>query len=35
MPITKHNYLITDPDLIPRAVAEAFHIAATGRPARS
>jgi acetolactate synthase-1/2/3 large subunit len=32
MPITKHNYLITDPAVIPRAVAEAFHIAATGRP---
>ena len=24
MPITKHNYLITDPDDIPRAIAEAF-----------
>ncbi len=32
MPITKHNYLITDPAEIPRAIAEAFHIAATGRP---
>jgi len=32
MPITKHNYLITDPAVIPRAVAEAFHIASTGRP---
>jgi acetolactate synthase-1/2/3 large subunit len=32
MPITKHNYLITDPSLIPRAIAEAFHIASTGRP---
>ena len=32
MPITKHNYLITNPDVIPRAIAEAFHIAATGRP---
>jgi len=32
MPITKHNYLITDASAIPRAVAEAFHIAATGRP---
>jgi len=32
MPITKHNYLITDPAAIPRAVAEAFHIASTGRP---
>ena len=32
MPITKHNFLITNPDDIPRAVAEAFHLAATGRP---
>ncbi len=32
MPITKHNFLVTDPDEIPRAIAEAFHIASTGRP---
>ena len=32
MPITKHNYLITDAADIPRAIAEAFHIASTGRP---
>ena len=32
MPITKHNYLVTNADDIPRAVAEAFHIASTGRP---
>ncbi|MBI1377703.1 MAG: acetolactate synthase large subunit [Frankiales bacterium] len=32
MPITKHNYLVTDPAEIPRAIAEAFHIAGTGRP---
>ncbi len=32
MPITKHNYLITDAGAIPRAIAEAFHIASTGRP---
>ncbi|MBU6279945.1 MAG: acetolactate synthase large subunit, partial [Actinomycetales bacterium] len=32
MPITKHNFLVTDADEIPRAIAEAFHIAATGRP---
>ncbi|HEX8970411.1 MAG TPA: acetolactate synthase large subunit [Oryzihumus sp.] len=32
MPITKHNYLVTDPAQIPRAIAEAFHIASTGRP---
>jgi len=32
MPITKHNYLVTDPAEIPRVIAEAFHLAATGRP---
>ena len=32
MPVTKHNFLITDPQDIPRAIAEAFHIAGTGRP---
>jgi acetolactate synthase-1/2/3 large subunit len=32
MPITKHNYLVTDPADIPRVIAEAFHIASTGRP---
>ncbi|WP_137814897.1 acetolactate synthase large subunit [Gandjariella thermophila] len=32
MPITKHNFLVTDPDEIPRVIAEAFHLAATGRP---
>ena len=32
MPITKHSYLVTDPSLIARTVAEAFHIASTGRP---
>ena len=32
MPFTKHNYLITDPKDIPRAIAEAFHIAGSGRP---
>jgi acetolactate synthase-1/2/3 large subunit len=32
IPITKHNYLVTDPADIPRAIAEAFHIAGTGRP---
>jgi acetolactate synthase I/II/III large subunit len=31
-PITKHNYLITKPQEIPTAIAEAFHIAKTGRP---
>jgi len=32
MPITKHNYLVTNADEIPRIIAEAFHIASTGRP---
>jgi acetolactate synthase-1/2/3 large subunit len=32
MPITKHNFLVTDPAEIARTVAEAFHIASTGRP---
>jgi len=32
MHITKHNYLVKDPQEISRVVAEAFHIARTGRP---
>ncbi|MGA8544436.1 MAG: acetolactate synthase large subunit [Mycobacterium sp.] len=32
MPITKHNFLVRSGDDIPRVLAEAFHIAATGRP---
>ncbi|MHA6796037.1 acetolactate synthase large subunit [Pseudonocardia bannensis] len=32
MPITKHNMLVTDATEIPRAIAEAFHLASTGRP---
>ncbi|AXK34363.1 acetolactate synthase large subunit [Streptomyces armeniacus] len=32
MPITKHNFLVTDAAEIPRTIAEAFHIASTGRP---
>jgi acetolactate synthase I/II/III large subunit len=32
MPITKHNYLVRNGDDIARVLAEAFHIAATGRP---
>ena len=32
MPITKHGYLVQDAADIPRVLAEAFHIAATGRP---
>ena len=33
MPITKHNFLVTDADEIPQRIAEAFHLAAH-RPAR-
>ncbi|HJQ05072.1 MAG TPA: acetolactate synthase large subunit, partial [Nocardioides sp.] len=32
MPITKHNFLVTDATEIPRTIAEAFHLASTGRP---
>ncbi len=32
MDITKHNWLVTDARDIPRVVAEAFHVATTGRP---
>jgi len=32
MPFAKHNYLITNAADIPRAIAEAFHIASSGRP---
>lgn len=32
MPVTKHNYLITDIRELPDALHEAFHIARTGRP---
>jgi acetolactate synthase-1/2/3 large subunit len=32
MPVTKHNYLVTDPAQIPQAIAEAFYIASSGRP---
>ena len=32
MPIVKHNYLVTDPAEIPRVIAEAFHLAGSGRP---
>lgn len=32
LPITKHNYLITDPHDIAPAIKEAFFIAASGRP---
>jgi acetolactate synthase-1/2/3 large subunit len=32
MPITKHNFLVQDAADIPRTLAEAFHIALSGRP---
>src|SRR4029077_4440555 len=32
LPMTKHNYLIRKADELPRVVAEAFHIARSGRP---
>ena len=32
MPITKHSFLVTNAADIPSAIAEAFHLAATGRP---
>ncbi|WP_396907152.1 thiamine pyrophosphate-binding protein, partial [Mycolicibacterium phlei] len=32
MPITKHNFLVRNGDDIARVIAEAFHIASTGRP---
>jgi acetolactate synthase-1/2/3 large subunit len=32
MPVTKHNWLISDAQDIPRVVREAFHVATTGRP---
>src|SRR5438270_12347937 len=31
-PVTKHNYLVTRVEDIPRVFKEAFHIATTGRP---
>ncbi len=32
LPVTKHNYLVTRPDDIARAIREAFYIAKSGRP---
>jgi acetolactate synthase I/II/III large subunit len=32
MPITKHNFLVQRVEDIPRTIAEAFHLASTGRP---
>jgi len=31
-PITKHSYLVTDPNQLEDIIHEAFHIASTGRP---
>lgn len=31
-PVTKHNYLVTDVNELPRIIKEAFYIANTGRP---
>ncbi len=32
MPVTKHSFLVTEPEGIPTAIAAAFRIAGTGRP---
>ncbi|MEP0856696.1 biosynthetic-type acetolactate synthase large subunit [Trichocoleus sp. DQ-U1] len=32
LPIVKHSYVVRDPEDMARIVAEAFHIASTGRP---
>ena len=32
MPVTKHNWLISDANDIPQIIREAFHVATTGRP---
>lgn len=32
MPIVKHNYLVKDPQQLPKIVKRAFYLAATGRP---
>ncbi|MCT4574276.1 thiamine pyrophosphate-binding protein, partial [Bacillus thuringiensis] len=31
-PVTKHAFLVTDADDIPQIMAEAFHLASSGRP---
>ncbi len=31
-PCTKHNYLVTEPEELPRIIKEAFYIARSGRP---
>ncbi|MDQ4149367.1 MAG: acetolactate synthase large subunit [Actinomycetota bacterium] len=32
MPITKHSFLVMEPEEIAQTIAEAFHVASTGRP---
>ncbi|HZD71341.1 MAG TPA: acetolactate synthase large subunit [Actinomycetes bacterium] len=32
LPVTKHNELVLDPGRVAGAIAEAFHVASTGRP---
>src|SRR3954453_20195818 len=32
LPVTKHNYLVKTGEELPRVLAEAFHLASTGRP---
>jgi acetolactate synthase-1/2/3 large subunit len=32
MPVTKHSFMVTRAEDIPAAIAEAFHVATTGRP---
>ncbi|KOX14273.1 acetolactate synthase large subunit [Micromonospora profundi] len=32
LPITKHNFLVQNADEIPQVLAQAFHLASTGRP---
>ncbi|MEU7585247.1 acetolactate synthase large subunit [Micromonospora sp. NPDC049230] len=32
LPITKHNFLVQNAEEIPQVLAEAFHLASTGRP---
>src|SRR5580658_4631433 len=32
MPITKHNWLVKDASKLPEVIAEAFHVARSGRP---
>ncbi|WP_026460694.1 acetolactate synthase large subunit [Schaalia suimastitidis] len=32
VPVTKHSFLVTDANDIPSRIAEAFHLASTGRP---